>query len=85
MILRQRAVNKPPSEDWKMTGSHTGELRTRKPIHIQRGGAKGSIICFPCSQKVHVRWLSHGDLSITGSITGGALGERGGRRAGKSS
>lgn len=34
-----------------MTKSHTGEPAHWKPIHIQSGRAKGSIICFPCSQK----------------------------------
>lgn len=51
MIVRQprsQAVNKLPSEDDRKP--HWGACMW-KTIHIHSGRAKGSIICFPCSQK----------------------------------
>lgn len=49
MILGSgKAVNKPPSEDDRKP--HWGGWAW-KPIHNHCDEAKGSIICFPCSQK----------------------------------
>lgn len=86
MILRQRrdqAVNKPPSEDDKKPHWGAG---TWKPIHIQSGRAKGSIICFPCSQKFMSDGLAIGAYPLPARFLSEAhgVGGGGGSRAGNS-
>lgn len=77
MILRQprnQAVNKPPSEDDKKP--HWG-TRTWKPIHIHSGRAKGSIICFPCSQKFMSDGLAIGTYPLPARLLPGpTVGEQ---------
>lgn len=74
MILRQprnQAVNKPPSEDDKKP--HWGE-HAWKPIHIHSGRAKGSIICFPCSQKFMSDGLAIGAYPLPARFLPGPTG-----------
>lgn len=81
MILRQprgQAVNKPPSEDDRKP--HWGAC-TCKPIHIHSGRAKGSIICFPCSQKFMSDGLAIGAYPLPARFLPGAL--RGGAEPGR--
>lgn len=82
MILRlprNQAVNKTPSEDDKKP--HWG-VRTWKPIHNHSDRAKGSIICFPCSQKFMSDGLAIGAYPLPARFL---LRSAGGVRAGNSS